>query len=443
MESLQEFLDRKPSYDEVKGMHDKNAISAWSSPHPHGMMVKRGNGPYLEGVVKQDGKEKPVKVIDTHGQILCNSGGYHNPEVEAARQHVRDNVGVDAFSENFLNEIVEWCRATMIETLGPKWGPLFKLHFVTSGTEGNDLIRRIAFAQGMGVAELISLINGYSGSGWAANAACGQNVWKGNSTPSLPNMHSIDADMASLDVLLRTLPPTRFKALMLEAGNRGVGGFGIIPDEFIRAATARVRDYNSQKGEKGGDVFPDEVQTALGRTGRAFWASQKILEGMQPPGAIVCAKGIGCNHRAAAVFVREDLVPRLDGLTYHTFADNLEDLAAAGTVFNMAIRDNWTENARLRGEQLATGLEERVKPVSRIPFEVGGRGLMTSITLETAKKVNAVLRRAPLDGWVCGKGGHDGRILRIAPPINIKEEVINDLVEAIGTTFKSEEVEAA
>lgn len=85
--------------------------------------------------------------------------------------------------------------------------------------------------------------------------------------------------------------------------------------------------------------------------------------------------------------------------------------------------------------KIITGVDNKILRAKSMPVKKTDR---------TVKKlVAAVLKRAPLDGWVCGKGGHDGRILRIAPPINITEQVINDLVEAIGETFKSEEVEAA
>ncbi len=65
---------------------------------------------------------------------------------------------------------------------------------------------------------------------------------------------------------------------------------------------------------------------------------------------------------------------------------------------------------------------------------------MFGVQLDSANRVNAVLRQAPLDGWVSGKGGVDGKVLRIAPPINITEKVTQELIEAVAWTFASEEV---
>ena len=248
------------------------------------------------------------------------------------------------------------------------------------------------------------------------------------------------------------IPPSRYVAFMHEAGNFGVGGFGEISDEFIREAVGLLRGREGNRFDlPNGDDYPDEVQTGMGRTGTTLWASQRIYGGIgmpnyrgenMPPAAISAAKGLGSNHRAALTFVRKDVAKTVDGLTYHTFGENVEDLAVMGTVIQMAQRDDWVGNARERGEQLRADLES-ARSQTRIPFEIQGRGLMLGIRLESAAKVNAVLRQAPLDGWVCGKGGLTGNVLRVAPPINIIEAEASELAAGIAKTLSSEEVEAA
>lgn len=433
-ESLQDFLSHADR-ETVTGMRQRNAIPQWDSAHPHGMMITKGEGPYLEGSVERDGEVMPVKVIDGHGQILCNSAGYKNQEIEEAREVARRG-GVDAIATNFHHPIVEWSREALLNTLPPAWRDLYKLYFATSGTEANDTLRRLALAQGNGQASFVNLRAGYSGAGYAANAACGNPGWKGNSTPDIVGMHFTDPNPDDLMRVLSDIPSGRSVAAMFEAGNYGVGGFYDIPDDFLKQLIEKARS-------RTGGAYPDEVQTGLGRTGTTFWASERIFEGMEPPEGISLAKGVGGNHRGAAIFVRENIAAKAKGLIYNTFAQNAEDLAAMGTVVNMAQRDNWPQNAADRGVQLSEGFERVVRPASRIDFSTHGRGLMFGVRLDTANRVNAVLRRAPLDGWVCGKGGVDGRVLRIAPPINVTEQVTNDLLEAVARTFASAEVERA
>lgn len=438
MESLSDFLQREPDYDEIGAMRERNAVKAWDgSPHPHGMMIESGQGPYLKGKIKRDGEVIDVEnVVDAHGQILCNAAGYANPEIEAARALAR-GTGIDALSGNFNSAILEWAREALLQSLGD-WRSRYKLLFVASGTEGNDMARRSAYSLGGGFAHIVNLLKGYSGSGFAASAACGNPGWRGRSTPNIPGFHLVDATREALEqTLMYAIPKGQSVSAMFEAGRFGVGGFHDIPDDFLRAMAEEVR-------KRKGGAYPDEVQTGVGRNGRALWNSQVVFDGMEPPEGIVFAKSIGGAHRGAGLFLRDDVAAQADGLTYHTFGSNLEDVAAMGTVINMAQRDHWTENAAARGAQLKKGFEETVKPKAAFDFSTHGEsGLMFAAALDTPARVNAVLRRAPVDGWVCGKGGVDGRVLRIAPPINVSQAVIRELIEKVAVTFASDEVAKA
>ncbi len=215
--------------------------------------------------------------------------------------------GIDAVATNFHNPIVEWSREALLNSLPKEWRDRYKLYFTTSGTEANDTLRRIALAQGNGSANFINLRKGYSGAGMFANAACGNPGWKGNSTPELAGMHFTDPDPEELRKLLLDIPSGRNLAAMFEAGNLGVGGFYNIPDDFLREMIQQTR-------LRGGGVYPDEVQTGVGRTGTKLWASERIFDGIEPPEGISLAMGIGGNHRGAAIFVREDVAAKAKGL---------------------------------------------------------------------------------------------------------------------------------
>ncbi len=65
-QSLQDFLTHADR-ETVVDMRQRNSIPQWDSAHPHGMMIESGEGPYLHGNVKRDGKTIPVKAIDAHG----------------------------------------------------------------------------------------------------------------------------------------------------------------------------------------------------------------------------------------------------------------------------------------------------------------------------------------------------------------------------------------
>lgn len=445
METLSEFLDRKPSYGEIRTLHDTHALKPWDSTHPHGLLLEEGDGPYLKGEMKDsDGNVRVIEGIsDVHGQILCNLLGYGNPEVEAARNLVRPS-GLNVVSNNFLHKVVEWARAVIAETLTPIGD--YKLLFTASGTESNDGIRRALNAISGGRADFLNLREGYSGAGVAASAACGQPPWRGSSTLDVVGMRFVSPDDVDFERALFDTPKGRALAYMSEAGNFGVGGFGEIPDSFLRKVAERLRARNSYTLDnpypRKGSLGMDEVQTGLGRTGRSFWASETIFQGMPGPDAISMAKGLGSNHHAAVLAVRAEHEPYIDGLTYHTFGQMVEDLAVMGTVVQIVQRDNLVDNARQMGERFIAGLEAKRSSIP-VDFKLQGRGLMQAVVLDTGKRVAAVLRRAPLDGWVPGKGSVDGNILRVAPPLNVDEKFIDDVVEKIAMTFSAPDVEAA
>ncbi|MBI5413509.1 aminotransferase class III-fold pyridoxal phosphate-dependent enzyme [Candidatus Peregrinibacteria bacterium] len=434
-ESLRAFLDRDPPFDEVAGMRDRNSIPAWDKPHPHGLQVTSGDGAVLMGKMKNaDGQVVDVKLDDCHGMIVSNGLGYNNPEIEDARAMVRQKRGLDIVSSNFTSPVIEWAREQILQTLGPD----YVLWFVGVGGEANDVGQRVAYAKGHGHAELICLRNGYSGSTVASNAVCGQKAWVGNSTPSLPGVHLIDPTVEDLEKLLSVLPNDRFISLRTEAGRTGVGGFTEIPDAFLRKGAELVRARGL------GMNHLDEVQTGMGRTGRAFWASQDIFKGMQGPDVITMAKSLGAGHRAAAIAIRRDHLDALKGsLSYHTFGGMEEDAAAMGTAVNIVRRDNLVENAKARGEQFQKEFSA-AKGTIPFPVEVDGVGLMQALALPTANKVAAVLKVAPQKyGWIPGKGGFKGERLRLAPPLNVDAAFISRVVQKAVETLRDPEVEAA
>lgn len=429
MKTLDQFLDRGPSYDEVAAMRRQNAIRAWDSPHPHGFRVLKGQGAQLTGEVLDD-QDNPKQVIvdDAHGQIVCNGLGYGNPEIEAARERVRKDRGMDVVSANMTSDVIEWARAVIVETFGPNYAVIF----TGTGGEANDLAIRVGLANAGGRAEMFGLVNGYGGATALQNALVGQPGWKGPSTLDVP-AHFVRPALDDLNAALQMLPNGRFTILRKESRRTGVGGFELIPDEFTRGARQRM-DF----------VVEDEVQAGMGRTGLGLWAFQKVYEGMdRSPDCVVMAKSLGGTHRAAAVAVLKEHLDALKGsLTYHTFGGMEEDAAAMGTAIQIVQRDDLAENARARGEQFQTEFNAQK---GTVPFEVStdGEGLMQAIVLPTAAKVAAVLKRAPHHGWICGKGGFRGERLRLAPPLNVDAAFISGLAQKAIDTLRDPFVESA
>ena len=110
-------------------------------------------------------------------------------------------------------------------------------------------------------------------------------------------------------------------------------------------------------------------------------------------------------------------------------------MAAAGATLDIIEQDNLPENAHVVGEYLIKKLKALKNP--RIG-EVRGMGLMIGIELvKEGKAPNADLAVKVLDatkdaGLLIGKGGLDGNVLRIKPPLMITKADADFIAATIG-----------
>ena len=106
-------------------------------------------------------------------------------------------------------------------------------------------------------------------------------------------------------------------------------------------------------------------------------------------------------------------------------------------------RDNLQERCATLGKRLMNGLHKLMEK-HEVIGDVRGKGLMLGMELVTdrdskepaAARTAAVFEKARELGALIGKGGLDGNIIRIAPPMCITEADIDFLLEVLDLSFE-------
>ena len=131
-----------------------------------------------------------------------------------------------------------------------------------------------------------------------------------------------------------------------------------------------------------------------------------------------------------------EVADSMRGNTISTFGGNPVTCTAARATIEVVEEENLVENARIMGNRLRDGLNALQQKYPVIG-DVRGMGLMQGIELvgekkkpdiESTKRVMEATRR---QGLLLGKGGTYGNVLRIAPPLNVDRDQIDQALRIL------------
>ncbi|MFX1457225.1 MAG: aspartate aminotransferase family protein [Promethearchaeota archaeon] len=218
---------------------------------------------------------------------------------------------------------------------------------------------------------------------------------------------------------------------------QGVGGIVQPPPEFFQITYEIVKEFN-------GLYIADEVQTGFGRTGDHWWGIQH--SGVNTD-VITLAKGFGSGIPIGGFLTRPEYALEYTTTdSFSTFGGNPLSCAAAVAVIEIIQEEQYLSKASKLGNSIKKQLLE-LRTNHKLVGDVRGQGMMLGIELvrdqitkdPATQEMLQVMEICKQNGLLIGKGGIDGNVIRIQPPIELTNDQIEKALQILDIAFNQVE----
>jgi len=354
--------------------------------------------------------------LDFVSGIAVNALGYNHPRlIKAIEEQVHQILHTSNLYWNLPQ--IEVARFLAEHT------PYSRVFFANSGAEANEgaikLARKYAEVKGYRERfEIIAMQNSFHGRTLATLAATGQEKFHQHFQPLPAGFKHIPFN--DLEAFQKAVDE-KTAAIMLEV-IQGEGGINVATKEFLQGIADICRKNDIL-------LIADEIQCGMGRTGK-FFAFEHF--GILPQ-IVTVAKSFGGGLPLGAVLALEEAALSFTpGDHGSTFGGNPVAAAASKAFLETLFEEKIMEKVQKNGAYFKKGLEELVLKYAFVKEE---RGLGLMLGLETdglASKVQKIL----LEKGVLVNAVNENT-LRFLPPLNVKEEEIDYVLQNLDEIFLS------
>ncbi len=405
--------------------HNQYLLPAVANYYKKPLVIEQASGASMQDT---EGRS----YLDFFGGILTVSLGHCHPTVTEKvieQLHKLQHTSTLYPTEPIVN------LAEKLSDITP--GALNKSFFTNSGTEADETAVMLA-QLATGYQEVLALRHGYAGRSMLAMTLTAHAPWRVLPTPIAGIKHahnpycyrcamgltypSCDLRCArDLEELILTTTQGKVACLIAEP-IQGVGGFVVPPPDYFKVAAEIVRKY-------GGLFISDEVQTGFGRTGEKMFGIEHF--GVQPD-IMTMAKGIANGFPMGVTIATDEVAQSLQALSISTFGGNPVSCTAAQATIEVIQEEQILRRAGELGARLRTGMEALAEKYTVIG-DVRGMGLMQGLELVVDRKTKEpatatavkLMELTREEGLLIGKGGLLGNVIRIAPPMLITADEID------------------
>ncbi|MFI5161590.1 MAG: aspartate aminotransferase family protein [Sphingobacteriales bacterium] len=364
-----------------------------------------------EGVYMYDKAGKPY--LDLISGIGVSNLGHSNPYViNAIKEQVDKYMHLMVYGEYVQTPQVRF--AEKLVSLLP--ANLSSVYFVNSGAEAVEGALKLA-KRHTGRSQIIACHNSYHGSTHGALSVMGNEEYKQAYRPLLPGINFIRFN--AIDDLQFITEETACAIIETVQGEAGVR----VPDKsYMQALRKRCT-------ETGTLLILDEIQAALGRTGKLFAFEHFDIV----PDILLLAKALGGGMPVGAFIASNEIMGALKGnpILGHitTFGGHPVCCAAGLAALEVLLNEGLVTSVEAKSQLFHQLL---VHPAIK---QFRGKGLMLAIELESFEFNKKVIDRCIENGVVVDWFLHCSNSMRIAPPLIITEDQIRQacsvIIEAI------------
>jgi ornithine--oxo-acid transaminase len=391
----------------------------WSASNyaPLPVVLEHGEGCWVRDVAGN-------RYLDMLSAYSALNQGHRHPRIVQAmeEQAARITLTSRAFHNDRMGPFLEeLCRAGGYEKALP----------MNTGAEAVETAIKAARKWGYrvkgvepGEAEIVACENNFHGRTTTIVGFSTEEPYRRGFGPFAPGFRTIPfGDAGALE---RAIGPNTVAFLVEPI--QGEGGVVVPPEGYLArcAEICRERDVL---------LLNDEIQTGLGRTGQLFCGDWDGVRG----DVLIVGKALGGGVYPVSAILADDEVMSVFTPGDHgsTFGGN--PLGAA--VGRASLRVILEEELPRRARELGAWLMERLREVDSPHVDhVRGRGLMVGVVIRRSSGTARPFCEALMERGILAKETH-GQVIRLAPPLVIERETLEDALEEIAPVLRGEGVE--